>query len=161
AASRRSTANAAAGGASPQTTDRGRSGRPAGGGNQAGQRFQRLAVQAQAGGDGALDPTPQATEGVRSLLPPGFSLQNAESDAVAIAGSTNATNLDRGLMTSRLQMVNLGQLDAATGQFAQGFGPPGGAQFPGADGFGPRFGGPGGGGPGGPGRRGGFMLGGR
>src|SRR5206468_11477306 len=68
----------------------------------------------------------------------------------------------------RFQMVNLGQLDPATGEFAPGFGPRDGG-VPGAAGFGRGPSGPDGrGGPGfpggfgaGPGGRGGFVLGGR
>ena len=98
------------------------------------------------------------------LLPAGFSLQAAQADAVAISGSGDATSLDRGLINDRAQAIALGQFDPATGQFAQGFGPPAPA-FAGAarrraaaaGQFGGRGGGPGGGG----GGRGGFFLGGR
>ena len=115
-----------------------------------------------------IAPNEDATEAAR-LLPPGFSLQSAQADAVAISGSGDATSLDRGALNDRLQAIGLGQFDPATGQFAAGFGP-GGGQFPGGGGG---FGGPGlGGGPGGPdqigggrgggpGGRGGFVLGGR
>jgi hypothetical protein len=158
-------------------TGRGQSGQGRQGGQngqngQPGQRFQRLNVQADAGGAAALDasPTPE-NEDVTRLLPPGFSAQNAQSDAITITGSSDAINIDRGAINGRLQAISAGQFDPATGQLAPGFGPDGfGAGGPG--GFGGRGagqggqqglpGGPGGGfGPGGPGGRGGFFLGGR
>src|SRR5262249_23017688 len=98
-----------------------------------------------------------------ALLPAGFSLQDAQSDAVMVAGGRSAINLDRGVLNDRQQAINLGQFDPATGQFAPGFGPVG------DQGFGGGFGGPergcggrGGGGcaPGGRGGRGGRGLGG-
>src|SRR5262249_2670464 len=102
------------------------------------------------------------------LLPPGFSVDNAQCDAIAITGRTDATNFDRGLLNDWMQAIANGQFDPATGQFAPGFGPQDG---PAAAGQGPgfgggRFGGPGGGRggqgfQGGPGGRGGFLLGGR
>ena len=137
-----------------------------------GQRFQALNVQADASAPAAIEGTPtQESEDVARLLPPGFSVQAAQSDAIAILGSTDAANLDRGLLNDRLQAINLGQFDPATGQFAPGFGPPDGGGGPdglggpGAGGFagrgggGPRGGGPGRGGFGG--GRGDFVLGGR
>ena len=113
-------------------------------------RFQTLNVQTDVSGAAAIagDATPsQETEEVTRLLPPGFSLQNAQTDAIAITGSSDATNFDRRMLNDRSQAIAFGQFDPATGQFAQGFGPPDGA---------------GRGDPGGPrGGRGGFMLGGR
>jgi hypothetical protein len=162
----------------PARTGRGGRGGGAGGAGGAGggqnnsangRRFQTLTVQSDSNGDAAPDAVP-TQEGVGALLPPGFSLQSAQGDAVAITGANNATSLDRGLMNGRSQMINLGQLDPISGQFAQGFGPPGlgvpgaGANggLPGAAGFGQGLGGFGPGGrQGGPGGRGGFFLGGR
>src|SRR5207248_10824968 len=86
-----------------------------------GQRFQPLNVQADANGAALEVAPPQESEDVGRLLPSGFSLENAQADAIAISGSTAAANLDRGLMSDRFQMVNLGQLDPATGEFAPGF----------------------------------------
>ena len=71
-------------------------------------------------------PLDDAADAAR-LLPAGFSLQTAQADAVAIAGSSDATSLDRGLINDRAQAIALGQFDPATGQFAQGFGPQAGA----------------------------------
>ena len=134
--------------------------------------FQTLAVQADANGAAALDTAPPAdAQEVTRLLPPGFSAENAGADAVTIAGSNDATSLDRGQLADRQQAINLGQFDPATGQFAAGFGGAGG-QNPGGGPLGPGGGGPGGGGagggrggppPGGGGRGGpgGFVLGGR
>ena len=141
--------------------------RAAGRGGPSAPRFQTLNVQADANGATSLDVSPaQAAEEVSALLPPGFSLQ-AQGEAIAISGSNDATSLDRGLMNDRARMVNLAELDPATGQFAEGFGPqafgrggPGG--FQGGPGGPGGFGGPGG--PGGLGGRGGgraFLLGGR
>jgi hypothetical protein len=139
---------------------------------QAGQRFQALNVQGDAAASTALETAaPAASEDVARLLPPGFSVEAAQSDAIAIAGTSNATNLDRGLLNDRLDAIALGQFDPATGQFAPGFGPPdgGGIPFgngrggPGDGAFGGRGGGPPGGGPGrgAPGGgRGDFILGG-
>jgi hypothetical protein len=133
---------------------------------QNGQRFQTLGVQADANGEATLElaPTDDAADASR-LLPAGFSLQNAQADAVTISGTSDATNLERGFLNERNQAIALGQFDPSTGQLAQGV-----AQAFGGDGTGgPQgpFGGPGfgggggrGGGPGG-GDRGGFQLGGR
>jgi hypothetical protein len=136
---------------------------------QPGQRFQALNLQGDAAAASALEAAvTQDSEDVARLLPPGFSAQAAQSDAIAIAGNNNATNLDRGLLNDRLDAIALGQFDPGTGQFAQGFGPPdggGGNGRGGPGGFfdgrggGPRGGGPGRGGPGG--GRGDFVLGGR
>jgi trimeric autotransporter adhesin len=151
-----------------QTPNAGR-GRGGFGRGQNPQRFQALGIQADANGEATLElaPVDDAADASR-LLPAGFSLQTAQADAVAIVGSTDATNIDRGFLNDRNQAIALGQLDPATGLFAQGpaaaqgFGD-GGAQ-PGQFG-GAGFGGGGGrgGGPGGPGGggRGGFQLGGR
>ena len=99
-------------------------------GRQAGTapRFQPLNVQPDASGAAALDvPAAQESEDVGRLLPAGFSVETAQADAIAISGSSAATNLDRGSMNDRLQLVSLGQLDPASGEFAAGFGPqPGG-----------------------------------
>jgi hypothetical protein len=125
-------------------------------------RFQTLYVQPNAAGATAADGTaPADVEDVARLLPPGFSVENAQADAIAITGRNDAANFDRGLLNDRMQAIAAGQFDPATGQFAPGFGPPDGltaGQGPG--GFGGGRGGPGGGG-GGPGGRGGFLLGGR
>ena len=125
-----------------------------------GRGFQTLAVQADAAGEAAPGASPDEAADAARLLPAGFSLQTAQADAVAIAGSGDAASLDRGGLNDRAQAIALGQFDPATGQFAQGFGPQGVAA--GADGGGPpgQFGGRGGpgGGRGGPG---GFTLGGR
>jgi len=141
-------------------------GRGQGRGGAAAARFQSLDVESDAAGTAVLESSPvEPSEEVGRLLPQGFTAESAQSNAIAINGATDATSLDRGLMNDRAQLVNLGQLDPATGQLAQGFGPDGG--FPGRGGFG---GGPGGGdgregfggrgGPG-PGARPGFFLGGR
>jgi trimeric autotransporter adhesin len=162
AASSGGSESAATGAAAPSAPGRG--GRGNGGrAGQGGRGFQTLEVQADANGEATLGSTPQddAADAAR-LLPAGFSLQTAQAEAVAISGSNDATNLDRGLLNDRTQAIALGQFDPATGQFAQGFGPQAGQAFggdlggPGAAGqFGGRGGGPGGGG------RGGFFLGGR
>ena len=133
---------------------------------QPGQRFQTLNVEADANGAATLETAPPEDAGdVARLLPPGFSVQTAQADAIAINGSGDATSLDRGLLNDRLQAIRLGEFDPATGQFAAGGGPPGGGQGPGGfagQGDGGR-GGPGGGRGGGlgGGGRGGFALGGR
>ena len=163
-ASSTSNPQAAAAG-TPAPAARGRGGR--GNGAQTGrggQGFQTLNVQADANGEATLGlaPIDDAADAAR-LLPAGFSLQNAQGDAVAISGSNDATNIDRGFLNDRNQAIALGQFDPATGQFATGFGPQA-AQGAGGDfgagqfGGGGRGGGGRGGGPGGPG---GFVLGGR
>jgi len=165
--------NAAPDSGQPQRVAGGRGGGRAGGGNfggrgtapgQNGQRFQTLGVQADANGEATLElaQVDDAADASR-LLPAGFSLQTAQADAVAISGTTDATNVDRGFLNDRNQAIALGQLDPTTGQFtpgagAQAFGSDGagGAQGPfGGFGGGGRGGGPGGGG------RGGFQIGGR
>jgi len=157
--------SAAAPGQQAATGRGGRGGR--GGAAQGGQRFQALNVQTDANGAATLDAAPaqDTTDDVTRLLPAGFSAQTAQSDAVAISGSSDATNLDRGLLNSRLQAINLGQVDPATGLVAQDAA---GAGQAGAGGFGAGGGRGGPGGPGGPGGRGGgpggpggFNLGGR
>ncbi len=91
-----------------------------------GQRFQTLNVQGggRDGGEPETAPALDTTE-VSSLLPPGFSLESAQSDAIAMNGTGSATNVNRGLMNDRLRAIDAGELDPATGQFAAGFGPPG------------------------------------
>ena len=125
-------------------------------------RFQSLNLQGDAAAATALEAVTQESDDVARLLPPGFSVQAAQSDAIAIAGNNNAANLDRGLLNDRLDAIALGQFEPATGQFAPGFGPPDGGGPPFVNGRGggggPRGGGPGRGGPGG---RGDFVLGGR
>ena len=121
-------------------------------GGTAGQpRFQVLNVQGDANGTATFDgDAPEEATDVARLLPPGFSLQAAESNAIAINGRNDAASLDRGLMNDRIQAIRSGEFDPSTFQFAPGAAPPGGGQ--GAAGF------PGDGGPFGPG---GFVLGGR
>src|SRR5262245_19371007 len=126
-------------------------------------RFPTLNVQSNdAGAATAQTTTSPEAEDVSPLVPAGFSIENAQADAIAITGRTDAANFDRSLLNDRMQAIAVGQFDPATGQFAPGFGPPDGAaggQGPGGFGGG-RLGGPGGG-PGGGGGRGGFLLGGR
>ena len=140
----------------PARAGRGRGGQ----GGQGGQRFQTLNVEADANGAAALDGAAPEDAEIARLLPPGFSAQAAQADAIAINGSADATSLDRGLINDRQNAIRLGQFDPATGQFAdaglQGAQGPGGFGGPG-DGGG--RGGRGGGGRGG--GRGGFNLGGR
>ncbi len=165
------------------STDRGRGGRgtqPVAG--EVGARFQPLTVDANSNAAATFESTPaDAPADIARLLPPGFSLESAQADAIAISGNNNATNLDRGALSDRAQAIRLGQIDPE--QFAAGLGaalggPPFGdagdggrggfAGRGGAGGFpggGPGAGGPGG--PGGPGGRGGpgglpdFVLAGR
>jgi trimeric autotransporter adhesin len=131
-------------------------------GGQGGQRFQTLNVQADANGVAALDvAAPEDADEIARLLPPGFSAQSAQADAITINGSADATSLDRGLLNDRQQAIRLGAFDPATGQFADG-GLAGG-QGPGGVGGQGDGGGRGGrgGGPGRGGGRGGLNIGGR
>src|SRR5580765_5003110 len=135
-------------------------------GNNGGrQGFQTLNVQPDANAEATLGLAADDGAEAARLLPSGFTLQDAQADAVAISGSSDAANLDRGLLNQRAQAIAQGQFDPATGQFAPGFFPP--AEFAGdgpaaaalaAGGAGGQFG-PGGGRGGGQG--GGFFLGGR
>lgn len=101
----------------------GRGGRPGQGGRQG---FQTLAVQPDANGEATLGfaNTDDAAEAAR-LLPSGFSLQDAQAEAVAISGSSDATNLDRGLLNDRAQAIAQaiasGQFDPSSGDFARAF----------------------------------------
>jgi hypothetical protein len=128
-------------------------------------RFTQLTLQADANGAATLDAAPPDTSGdLARLLPPGFSLQGANADAVTVNASNDAMSVDRGALNARMDAIGQGQFDPATGQFATGFGPTGGAGGAGGDnGFGQNGGGGGGGGRGGGGggRGGGFVLGGR
>jgi len=130
---------------------------------QATQRFQTLNVQADTNGVATTEPAQgQENEDLARLLPAGFSPQNAQSDAIAITGNGDATNLDRGLMNGRLQAINAGQLDPVAGfNGPGGFTGPGGFNGPGGPGGFNAQGGPGGFGRSGPGGPGGFVLGGR
>jgi len=142
----------------------GRGGRPA----QQGPQFSTLTVQADANGTQA-DAGVVTTDDLSRLLPPGFSLQNAQADAVAINGAGDALSVDRNAMNDRSNAINSGSFDPNNPQFLNGPGGSGGGggdQGLGGQGGGGR-GGPGGGGPGGgrgggggPGL-GGFNLGGR
>jgi hypothetical protein len=154
-----------------EATGRGRGGaaRGVGGRGAAGgarQGFQTLNVQPDANGEATLALAADDGGDASRLLPSGFSLQDVQSDAVAIVGSNDATNLDRGQLNDRAQFLTQaiaqGNFDPATGQFAQGFAPGG---FDAGQGAGGQFGqggqGGGGRGGGGGGGRGGFFLGGR
>ncbi|MEO8259790.1 MAG: TonB-dependent receptor [Acidobacteriota bacterium] len=144
----------------PAAAGRGAPPRPA----PAAQRFQALNIEADASGAAALDAAPtEDAAGVARLLPPGFSVENAQADAIAVNGNADATSLDRGVLNDRLQAIRLGEIDPATfaaGGPAGGLGP-GGVGFPDAGGRGDGGRGRGGPGRGGPGGRGGFVLGGR
>jgi hypothetical protein len=141
-------------------TPRDASGTPA----RAAQRFQALSVQADAAGAATLDVAPASEpEEIARLLPPGFSVQAAQSEAIAIVGSNDAASLDRGLLNDRLEAITRGLLDPATGQFAAGFGPGDGGRggLEGFEGRGGFFDGGRGGRGGGRDGRGDFVLGGR
>src|SRR5205823_10107433 len=80
-------------------------------------RFQALTVATDANGAAALEAAPpEDSVDVTRLLPPGFTAETAQADAIAINGSGDATNLDRGLLNDRLQAIRLGEFDPATGQ---------------------------------------------
>jgi len=140
---------------------RGRGGPAGTAGGPGSQRFQTLNVQADANAAATLEAAPADDAGdISRLLPPGFSAQSAQSDAIALNGSADATSLDRGQLNDRLQAIRLGDFDPATGQFA-GAGADG-AQGPGGFAGPGDLGGRGGrGGPGGPGGPGGGRGGGR
>ena len=149
-------------------TAAGRSGRA----GQAGPQFSTLTVQADANGTQATaDAGVGAADDLTRLLPPGFSLQNAQADAVAINGSGDALSIDRNAMNGRADAINNGSFDPNNPQFANAAGGAGGAGGDqggfGAGGQGGGRGGAGGGAPGGGGRGGGgpglggFNLGGR
>ena len=129
----------------------------------AARQFETLAVQEQAAAGTTPDPSAQAEEdAARLLLPPGFTT-DGPTQAVAVNG--NMASLDRGMLNERVEAIGRGEFNPLTGEFAEGFGPPGG---PGAfqgrggpGGFGPPGAG-GRGGPDGPGEgRGNFIVGGR
>ena len=105
----------------------------------AGNRFATLTVQPQATAGSPAEDEPDAVAGL--LLPPGFS---TEGPTQALAVNGTMANLDRGMMNDRLDAIGRGELDPATGELGQGFGPGGRGGFGGQ-------GGPGGGGRGGPG----------
>src|SRR4029079_7749571 len=113
--------------AGPGARDRGAAAQPAG------PRVQELNVQADATAAAALDAASAEDGGdVARLLPPGFSIQTAQSDAIAINGSSDATNLDRGQMNDRLQAIRLLEFDPAAtiiGGAAGADGVPGAAPF--------------------------------
>ncbi|HEX4346755.1 MAG TPA: carboxypeptidase regulatory-like domain-containing protein [Vicinamibacterales bacterium] len=147
-------------GAAPAGTDAqaGPGTAPAAGRGRGAQRFQTLAVQADANAANTQDePSTDDQADIERLLPAGFSLDAAQSSAVAITDSGDATSLDRGALNDRFQAIAGGQFDPATGQFAAaGPGDALGGGQPGAPGQAGGPGGPGGrGGPGGPGGRGG------
>jgi hypothetical protein len=126
-------------------------------------RFTQLTLQADANGAATLEATPPDTSGdLARLLPPGFSMQGANADAVTVNASSDAVSVDRSALNDRMNAIGQGQFDPATGQFAAGFGPTGGLGG-GDSALGQNGGGPGGGGRGGGGggRGGGFVLGGR
>ena len=144
---------------------RGNGGRGGAAAGNAADRFQTLDVQEAVSGNAAADAAAPDPAEVSRFLPAGFSLQNAQSEAVAINGNTDAFSVDRGAMNDRMTAIGRGEFDPATGQFAAGFGPQAGAAGDGAAageagaGRGGRGGAGGfGGGRGGPG---GFVLGGR
>ena len=103
-----------------ESTGRGRGGAGRGG-NGGRQGFQTLTVQPDANAEATLGLL-NADEGsdAARLLPSGFTLQDAQADAVTISGSSDAANLDRGLLNQRAQAIARGQFNPATGQFAAG-----------------------------------------
>jgi len=125
------------------------------------QRFQTLNVQGDANALSVADAAPADDREIAALVPPGFGIESAQADAIAINGSGGATSLNRGFMNERLQAIDRGQLDPATGQLAQGAGFGDGAGALGSGGPGAGFGGRGGGPGGGRGGPGAFVLGGR
>jgi trimeric autotransporter adhesin len=117
--------------------------------------FQTVGVEQQADSATATQAITPETEAaaVQALLPPGFS-PDTSGDAIAITG-TNAS-IDRGMMQDRFDAIGRGMFDPASGEFAAGFGPPGGIDGQGGRGGRGGPGGPGGfGGRGGPGEGGG------
>ena len=125
--------------------------------------FETLDLQADINAQAIADTMPADASGdLARLLPPGFSMQSAQADAVAIRGNTTAIDVDRGAVYQRQNAIGRGEFDPATGQFAPGFGPMGGAAGDNPPG-GPGGGGGGGfgGGPQGRGGPGPFVLGGR
>ena len=62
----------------------------------------------------------------RGSCRPGSALQNAQAEAVAINGSSDAISVDRSALNDRINAIGRGEFDPATGQFAAGFGPGGG-----------------------------------
>ena len=122
-------------------------------------RFTQLTVSADPAGAATIDVTPpdQSAELAR-LLPPGFTLQSASSDAVSVNARGDAISVDRSVLNDRLSAIGRGEFDPVTGQFAAGFAPPSPEE---AFGQGGRGGGlnSGQGGPGG--RGGGLPIGGR
>src|SRR5215471_12011212 len=110
-----------------ESAGRGRGGAARGGAGGR-QGVQTLTVQPDANAEATLGLAAVDESEAARLLPSGFSLQDAQADAVAIAGSSDAS-LDRGLLNQRAQAIALGQFDPSTGQFAQGFAPP--AEFAG------------------------------
>jgi hypothetical protein len=160
AAPGRTPATTAAAGRGSGAASRPGGGNAAGAADGSGQRFETLAVQAQASAAGLdVNPPEREAEAAALLLPPGFSTEGP-TQSLAITG--NMASLDRGLLNDRFDAIGRGEFDPATGELAPGFGPGGQGGFGGPGGFG---GGPGGrGGPGGAGGRGGpggFFLGGR
>ena len=178
AAGAATTGAAGAPGAATTTAAAGAAGARAGGAGQPGTvgsstRFQQLNVQANQTGQAVVEATPPDTGGdLARLLPPGFSAQSAQAEALAINGASDAINVNRAALNDRFNAIGRGEFDPATGQFAAGFGPAGGAGGDnpfgaGGDAAGGR-GGRGGGAGGGGGRgggggfgQGGFQLGGR
>jgi trimeric autotransporter adhesin len=115
-------------------------------------RIESLAVAGQAPSALIADSAPSRDAedaAARQLLPPGFST-DAPAEAVAFTGT--AAQIDRGLLTERLEALRRGEFDPATGDLPPGFGGLGPPGMPG--GMGP-FGGRGGAAPGGPAGRGG------
>jgi hypothetical protein len=120
-------------------------------------RFTQVTLNADPAGAATLDVTPldQSAELAR-LLPPGFTLQSASADAMAINARGDAISVDRGVLNDRMNAIGRGEFDPATGQFSAGFSP-----LTPEEGFGQGGRGGLGGGPGGRGGPGGFALGGR
>src|SRR5262249_24417300 len=74
-------------------------GRGAAAAGRGGERFQTLTVESDANAAAALEAAPpDDSADVARLLPPGFTAQTAQAEAIAINGSNDATNLDRGLL---------------------------------------------------------------
>ena len=121
---------------------------------QTGRGFAQLNVTTDATGEAAAAATPvidQSAE-LAKFLPPGFSVSGAGAEAISVNTGGDAINVDRGMLNDRMSAIGRGEFDPATGQFSEGFAPPGGAGGAGGDQ---------GGGRGGGGGLGGFAIGGR
>jgi hypothetical protein len=85
-------------------------------------RFMQLSVQSDPTVTASIDAAlPAQPAELARLLPPGFSVEAAASDALSISARGDAISVDRSVLNERMGAIGRGEFDPETGQFSPGF----------------------------------------